>query len=272
MWGGSRRSLRYNSMNISIIQSGIAWEDKEKNLLDYYRLLSPLQGKTDLAVLPETFTTGFSMRVPHLAETNTGNTVQTLLRWAAELGFAIAGSFLAKNPDGKLFNRGFFVTPEGETYFSDKRHLFCLSEENERLTPGKNYSIIPYRGWNIRLIICYDLRFPVWIRNRKEEYDLLLCVANWPQTRIRVWDILLKARAIENLCYVCGVNRTGFDGDAIPHPGHSVIVDYKGNCILDAGQNPETVLTQQICKEELKDFRHRFPAGKDADCFEIIEN
>jgi len=259
-------------MNISIVQSDIVWEDKEKNLQNYYRLLSPLQGKTDLAVLPETFTTGFSMCVSHLAETNTGTTVQTLLQWANELGFAIAGSFLAKNPDGKLFNRGFFITPEGETYFSDKRHLFCLSEEKDWLTPGKNYSIIPYQDWNIRLIICYDLRFPVWIRNRESEYDLLLCVANWPQARAKVWDILLKARALENACYVCGVNRTGVDGNNIPHQGDSVVVDYKGNCILDAGQNPEAILTCNIHKEDLEDFRLRFPVGKDADCFKIIEN
>ena len=260
-------------MNISIIQSTIAWEDKEKNLKHYHRLLFPLKGKTDLAVLPETFTTGFSMNVPHLAETNTGNTVQILLQWANEWGFAIAGSFLAKNTDDRLFNRGFFITPEGETYFSDKRHLFCLSEENEQLTPAENYLIIPYQGWNIRLIICYDLRFPVWIRNRgNSEYDLLLCVANWPQARAQVWDILLKARAIENGCYVCGVNRTGVDGNEIPHPGNSVLLDYKGNCLLEAGQHLETVLTQRICKEDLEDFRHRFPAGKDADCFKIIEN
>ena len=259
-------------MNISIVQSNIVWEDKEKNLRNYYRLLLPLRGETDLAVLPETFTTGFSMRVPHLAETNTGNTVQTLLQWANELDFAIAGSFLAKNPDGKLFNRGFFITPEGETYFSDKRHLFCLSEESETLTPGENYSIIPYQGWNIRLIVCYDLRFPVWIRNRENEYDLLLCIANWPQARAKVWDVLLKARAIENLCYVCGVNRTGLDGNDISHQGNSVLVDYKGNYILEAGQNPESILTQYINKDDLEDFRRRFPAGKDADCFKIIEN
>ena len=259
-------------MNISIIQSGIAWEDKEKNLQYYRHLLSPLQGKTDLAVLPETFTTGFSMRALHLAETNTGNTVQTLLRWTHEWGFAIAGSFLAKNPDGKLFNRGFFITPEGEIYFSDKRHLFFLSEENEQLTPAPNYSIIPYRGWNIRLIICYDLRFPVWIRNRENEYDLLLCVANWPQSRAKVWEILLKARAIENVCYVCGVNRTGVDGNEIPYQGDSVLLDQKGNCILDAGQHPETILTHCIQKDDLDDFRLRFPAGKDADRFKIIEN
>jgi len=259
-------------MRISIVQSGIVWEDKDKNLQDYYRLLLPLQGKTDLAVLPETFTTGFSMHIPHLAETNTGNTIQTLLKWTNEWGFAIAGSFLAKNEDGKLFNRGVFITPEGETYFSDKRHLFCLSEEKEQLTPAKNYSIIPYRGWNIRLIVCYDLRFPVWIRNRKNEYDLLLCVANWPQTRIGVWDVLLKARAIENVCYTCGVNRTGIDGNGVLHSGHSVLTDYKGNYMLDAEENPETVITQSICKEDLENFRNRFPVERDADCFKITEN
>ena len=256
-------------MNISIIQSGIVWENIDENLQQYYRLLSPLKGKTDLAVLPETCTTGFSMRAPHLAEPNDGNTMQTFRKWANELDFAIAGSFIAKELDGRMFNRGFFITPEGENYFSDKRHLFRMSEESELLNPGTDYSLITYKGWNIRLIVCYDLRFPVWIRNKANEYDLLLCVANWPQARSQVWDILLKARAIENGCYVCGVNRTGIDGNGISHQGNSVIVDYKGTILLDAGQNPEATLTTTIHKDKLEDFRKRFPAWMDADFFKI---
>jgi predicted amidohydrolase len=261
-----------NNLRISIIQSEIAWEDKEKNLRDCYSLISSLKGKSDLAVLPEMFTTGFSMNAAPLAETNTGNTVQSLQVWSKELNLAISGSFLAKDSDNRLYNRGFFITPEGMSYFSDKRHLFRMSEENTVFTPGKSVSNISYKGWNIRLIICYDLRFPVWIRNRENEYDILLCAANWPAPRAAVWDALLKARAIENVCYVCGVNRTGEDGNGFFYQGGSVLVDYKGRVILEAEQKRESVLTVILNKEELQAFRNKFPVWKDADSFELLEN
>jgi predicted amidohydrolase len=258
-----------NDLRVCIVQFDIAWEDKTKNLETCYRLLSPLKGKVDLAVLPETFTTGFSMNALHLAESNEENTIQTVRTWAKEWDMAIAGSFLAKDADGKFFNRGFLITPEGETYFSDKRHLF--REEGKLLTPGKSYVIIPYKGWNIRLIVCYDLRFPVWIRNKANEYDLLLCVANWPKARAHVWNTLLRARAIENLCYVCGVNRMGTDGEGISHQGESIALDYKAYPVMEAGQEEKCIIST-IKKEPLQDFRRKFPVWKEADFFKITEN
>ena len=257
-----------NELRVSCIQSSIVWENKTQNLNDFFASISPLKGLSDLVVLPETFSTGFSMQVEHLAETNDGNTIQTIQQWAKELNFAIAGSFLAKDADGRLFNRGFFVTPENETYFSDKRHLFRMAEENNLFTAGNSDTVIPYKGWNIRLIVCYDLRFPVWIRNKNNEYDLLLCVANWPQVRANVWNILLQARAIENLCYVCGVNRVGEDGNEISYQGDSFLLDYKGNAIVQAGKNQSVVVTGSIYKDKLEAFREKFPAWKDADSFE----
>jgi predicted amidohydrolase len=256
-----------NTLRVSMIQSGIAWEDKAKNRQDFERLLAPLKGVSDLAVLPEMFTTGFSMNIQQLAESDTCTTVHILQQWAKSYDLAIAGSFPAKEADGRCFNRGFFITPEGETYFSDKRHLFRLSEEPHFFTSGQRYSVIPYKGWNIRLIICYDLRFPVWMRNTNNEYDLLLCVANWPQSRANVWNVLLQARAIENLCYVGGVNRTGTDGHGIVYQGESAVVDYKGNRMAEAGQQPEAVITAALNKDKLQDFRNKFPAWKDADSF-----
>jgi predicted amidohydrolase len=257
-----------DDLRVSIVQSEIVWENKEKNLENYYTLINPLKKKSDLVVLPEMFTTGFSMHAAPLAEIDTENTIQTIQLWAKELDLAVAGSFLAKDNDNKLYNRGFFITPDKMPCFSDKRHLFRMSEEDVIFTQGKSISLIPYKEWNIRLIICYDLRFPVWIRNRMNEYDLLLCVANWPQSRSNAWNILLKARAIENLCYVCGVNRTGKDAAGILYQGESVLLDYKGTIILDAGKQQEVILTATLNKKDLYSFRNKFPAWKDADSFE----
>ncbi|MCL1938863.1 MAG: amidohydrolase [Candidatus Azobacteroides sp.] len=261
-----------NELRLGIIQSGISWENKEKNLNDYEALISSLEGKADLAVLPEMFTTGFSMEAAYLAETNAGNTVQTIRAWTKKYDLAIAGSFLATESENRLFNRGFFITPEGESFFSDKRHLFRISGENEVFTAGKAQPIISWRQWNIRLIVCYDLRFPVWTRNKANEYDLLLCVANWPQTRAVVWNVLLRARAIENLCYVCGVNRIGKDAYDISYQGESTVLDYKGNSMLEAGKDTESALTISLSKEKIQAFREKFPVWKDADTFEIKEN
>jgi predicted amidohydrolase len=257
-----------NALRVSIVQSEIAWEDKAQNLQHFGNLLSDLKGKSDLAVFPEMFTTGFSMNAPELAENNAGNTVKNLQAWAKEYQFAITGSFLAKNDDGKLFNRGFFITPEGVTTFADKRHLFRMGGEEQVFSSTDSYPILSYHGWNIRLIVCYDLRFPVWMRNKDNEYDLLICVANFPASRAKVWDILLKARAIENQCYVCGVNRIGTDCTGLAHQGDSMVIDYKGEPILKAS-NQASILTATIEKEKLTAFRTKFPVWKDADSFEI---
>jgi predicted amidohydrolase len=259
-----------NDLKISLIQAGIFWEDKARNIQHYGNLLKKLSGESDLAVLPEMFSTGFSMQAPHLAETNEGATIQAIRDWAKDYDFAVCGSFLAKDDDsGPVFNRGFFIEPNGNEWFYDKRHLFRMGLEHDHFAAGNRIVTIPYKGWNIRLIICYDLRFPVWIRNRKNEYDILVCSANWPAVRVNVWQTLLCARALENQCYVCGVNRIGKDGGSVEHQGDSVIIDFKGNSILETVPNEETVVTGILSKAQLNHFRERFPAWMDADEFEI---
>lgn len=256
-----------NNLRISLFQSDINWENKEENLNDYGNQIGSLAGKSDLVVLSETFATGFSMHTTELAETNEGTIIQTVQSWASEYKIAIAGSFIASSYSGHFFNRGFFITPEKNSFFYNKRHLFRMGEENEQFTAGNQYEIFSYKGWNIRMIICYDLRFPVWARNRKNEYDLLICVANWPTSRSDVWKTLLKARALENQCYVCGVNRIGNDGNRIPHKGDSRLINFKGENIVKAPANEESLLTAEINKKELTDFRKKFPAWMDSDDF-----
>jgi len=259
-----------NELRISLVQAGIFWEDKNRNIEHYGNLLKGLSGKSDLAVLPEMFSTGFSMEASHLAETNEGTTVQTIHSWAKEYQLAVYGSFLAKDDSNRIFNRGFFIDPDGNEWFYDKRHLFRMGMEQKRFVAGNHRLTVPYKGWNIRLIICYDLRFPVWIRNRKNEYDVLVCSANWPAVRTNVWQTLLVARALENQCYVCGVNRIGEDGQQIKHQGESVLIDFKGNRMLESVLNEESVITGILRKSPLDDFRKKFPAWMDADEFEII--
>ena len=223
-------------MRVTLLQTDIVWEDKQENLRLLRRKLKALRGVAEIVVLPETFSTGFSMDSRRLAEPVSGVTIATLRQWAAEFQFAITGSYIACDeevdankdvvpiPDKSYYNRAFFLTPEGGAYYYDKRHLFRMGQETEHFTAGNQRPVISYRGWNILLLVCYDLRFPVWSRNVNNEYDLLIYVANWPVPRRRVWDILLQARALENISYVCGVNRIGTDGNQMLYNGGSVIV------------------------------------------------
>jgi len=259
-----------NDLRISLIQAGIFWEDKDRNIEQYGNFLKNLSGKSDLAVIPEMFSTGFSMQVSHLAETIERRTIQTIKSWTKEYNLAICGSFLAKNDSEQIFNRAFFITPDGNEWYYDKRHLFRMGLENQHFTAGERIVTVPYKGWNFRIIICYDLRFPVWTRNRKNEYDVLICPANWPAARANVWQTLLIARAMENQCYVCGVNRIGIDGQSIDHQGDSVLIDFKGNNMLETIPNEESVVTGILKKDLLENFRERFPAWLDADEFEIL--
>ena len=259
-----------NEFRISLVQADIFWEEKDRNIEHYGNLLKKLSGESDLAVLPEMFSTGFSMQASHLAETNNGATLQACRSWAKEYDLAVCGSFLAKDDDsGRIFNRGFFIEPGGNDRFYDKRHLFRMGLEQHHFTAGNKQVIIPYKGWNFRLIICYDLRFPVWIRNRKNEYDVLICPANWPSARAKVWQTLLPARALENQCYVCGVNRIGKDGQGTDHRGDSVLIDFKGNRIAETAADKESVVTCILLKDQLNHFHERFPAWMDADEFDI---
>lgn len=258
-----------DSLRISMIQSHIIWEDRDENLGYYGELLRRVSGKTDIAVFPETFTTGFSMEVERLADTMEGFTISAIKGWASKYNLAVAGSFIAKENE-KYFNRAFFITPEGEEYYYDKRHLFRMAGEDEHFTAGDKRTIITYKGWNICLQVCYDLRFPLWSRNVNNEYDLLIYVANWPEPRKKVWKALLPARAIENMAYVCGVNRVGIDGKGFTYRGDSMIFSPKGKKLADAGKREEITRTCTLSKSELEELRAKFPVWKDADAFSIL--
>lgn len=257
-----------DNLRISMVQSHIIWEDKEENLGYYGELLRRVKGKTDIAVLPETFTTGFSMDVEKLADTMDGRTIPTVKEWAGKYKLAVVGSFIAQE-DGHYFNRAFFVTPEGDVHLYDKRHLFRMAGEDHHFTAGDKRTIVPYKGWNICLQVCYDLRFPVWSRNKNNEYDLLIYVANWPEARKKVWKTLLQARAMENMAYVCGVNRVGIDGKGFLFQGDSMVISPRGKKLADAGKREEITRTCTLSHTELDDFRTKFPAWKDADPFSI---
>ncbi len=251
-----------------MIQSHITWEDRDENLGYYGELLRRVSGRTDIAVLPETFTTGFSMDVERLADTMDGPTVGAVKGWASKYRMAVAGSFIVKD-GGKYFNRALFITPEGEEHYYDKRHLFRMAGEDSRFAAGDKRTVVSYKGWNICLQVCYDLRFPVWSRNRGNEYDLLIYVANWPETRKRVWKTLLSARAIENMAYVCGVNRVGIDGKGFVYRGDSMVFSPKGKKLADAGKREEITRTCTLSHADLDELRAKFPAWKDADAFAL---
>lgn len=257
--------LQDRKLRISLVQYDIVWENKEANLHYVEDVVTSLAGKTDIVVLPEMFTTGFTMNSHKLSESNDGDTITLLKQWATEFDIAICGSFIAKEK-GHFFNRGFFISPESE-YFYDKRHLFRMGKEPEYFSPGDKRLIFEHKGFNICLLICYDLRFPVWARNINNEYDLIIYTANWPESRAKVWNTLLAARAIENISYVCGVNRIGKDGNDLVYKGDSKLIDAKGEVL--ASIKVDKVETVSISKDELDKFRNKFPVWKDADSFEL---
>ena len=255
-------------MRISLLQYDISWADKGANLQKVGAQIASLAGATDLVVLPEMFTTGFCTDQLELAESMEGETVQQLKNWATKHQLGIVGSFIATEND-KTYNRSFFVSPNGAISTADKRHLFSLGGEGNYFTAGDNPLLVNFMGFNIRVIVCYDIRFPVWSRNVNNAYDLLICVANFPKRRINDWDILLKARAIENQCYVCGVNRTGTDRAGIVYNGHSILMDAQANPILTFEEEKSCILTADLSLEQLQQHRTRFPFLQDADDFEL---
>ena len=256
------------SIRISIIQTDIVWENKQENLRLLHEKLQSLRGITEIVVLPEMFSTGFSMQSKMLAEPNSGATITTLKQWAAQFQLAVCGSYIATEND-QFYNRAFFLTPEGEEFYYDKRHLFRMGREAEHFSVGDKRLIIPYRGWNICLLVCYDLRFPVWSRNVNNEYDLLIYVANWPIPRRLVWDTLLRARALENQCYVCGVNRVGTDGYQLTYNGGSKVYSAFGEEIGSFPDGKEGITTVSVNLTALHQFREQFPVWKDADEFHL---
>ena len=261
-------------LRVTLLQTDIAWEDKEQNLHFLRQQLDALRGTTDLIILPETFSTGFTSHVQSLAEPITAATIGTLQQWATQYDVALTGSFLACD-DVQLhgeathyYNRAFFLTPDGCTYYYDKRHLFRLGGEGHSFTAGSQRPVISYRSWNILLQVCYDLRFPVWSRNQNNEYDLLLYMANWPASRRRVWDILLPARAIENQCYVVAVNRVGKD-PYCEYCGGSAVISPYGHTLAACADGQEECAGALIDMGELEAFRKKFPVLDDADEFSL---
>ncbi len=230
--------------------------------------LDALHGTTEIVVLPEMFSTGFSMRSRELAELLSGTTVRMLKELADEYRLALCGSFICSER-GNCYNRAFFITPEGEAYYYDKHHLFRMGNETEHFSAGNDRLIVSYHGWNICLLVCYDLRFPVWSRNVGNGYDLLIYVANWPQSRRSVWDTLLCARALENICYVCGVNRIGTDGNKLTYNGGSVVFSAKGETLASVPDGEEGVETVSLNLTALQQLRDKFPVWKDADAFRL---
>ena len=260
-------------MRISILQTDIVWENKQENLRRLREKLETLRGTTEIVVLPETFSTGFSMDTASLAEPTTGETIATLRQWSEEYRLALAGSYIAcetasEGRKPSYYNRAFFLTPEGNTYYYDKRHLFTYGGEHKEYTGGDRRVIAEYKGWRILLQVCYDLRFPVWSRNR-DDYDMILYVASWPTPRVEAWNALLKARAIENVCYVAGVNRVGDDPNC-NYCGGTVLLDFLGKPLADAGTGGQpATLSAEADKISLTTFREKFPALQDADPFTL---
>jgi omega-amidase len=254
-------------MKISVIQPDIAWEDKILNFRNLEGMISPLYTKTDIVILPEMFNTGFSMKPAELYESPEGETFRWMKDLASKGNFGVCGSYVVRE-DMHFFNRWVFVSDEGEAWHYDKRHLFSMGGEDSLFRAGNSRLVFRYRGVRITPNICYDLRFPVWTRNRSE-YDLIIYAANWPEIRRNVWNTLLKARAIENQCYVAGSNRTGTDGEGIKYCGDSMIVNPRGDLIEFAEGDEECSLTADISLTELDDFRKKFPVTNDADDFTL---
>jgi predicted amidohydrolase len=270
-------------LTITTLQTNLIWENKNANLQLLGEKINSLQEKTEIVILPEMFTTGFSMQPKLFAETMEGETVQWMKEVSSANKIILTGSLIIEE-EGKYYNRLIWMLPNGEYGYYDKRHLFGFAEEDKHYTAGNKRLIASVKGWKINLQICYDLRFPVWARNRittmeksmgeeiqsahdiRPEFDVLIYVANWPERRSHAWKTLLCARAIENQCYVIGVNRIGIDGNNISHSGNSLVIDPLGE-VLYHMVDEEDIFTITLQKEWLNEVRNKFPFWKDADDF-----
>ncbi len=269
-------------MRVTLIQTDLHWENPAANRDAFTKKLLPLAGQTDLVVLPEMFTTGFSMHPQDKAEVFPGITLDWMLSLSFEIDAAIVGSVMSL--ERRYSNRLIFAKPNGSYEYSDKRHLFRMAGEDKNYSAGEERVIIEWKGWRILPLVCYDLRFPVWSRNvnmikpqnkyatSKLEiaYDLLLYIANWPERRRQAWNTLLPARGIENLSYVAAVNRIGTDGTGLSYSGDSAVYDYLGNRISTVQPFTDCMETIELNKRSLDEFREQFPAWKDADGFEYF--
>ncbi|MCD6068304.1 MAG: amidohydrolase [Bacteroidetes bacterium] len=260
------------NIRISIIQTHLHWENTDANLGHFSKKLDAITEATDVIVLPEMFTTGFSIHREHTAEEQGGKGLQWMLQKAKEKNCDITGSIAVKE-GGNLFNRLYWVKANGSFQQYDKRHLFAMAGEDKHFTAGTKKIIVDVKGWKICPLICYDLRFPVWSRNawknKEAQYDVLLYVANWPEVRSYPWKQLLIARAIENQAYVIGVNRIGEDGNKFPHSGDSAVINPRGEILSKANANEDRIETLELSYDYLQEFRKLFPVGMDADAFTL---
>jgi omega-amidase len=260
--------LNIENLKITVFQAYLFWENADKNLQNIsLKLSSGVREKTDLIVLPEMFNTGFTMRAEEMAEEMDGKTMQWLSKTAASYECVITGSLIIKE-NGNFYNRMIWMKPDGEFQYYDKHHLFSMADENKHFEAGNEQLIVELKGWKIRLAICYDLRFPVWLRNKNAEYDILLLVASWPDKRSSHWRTLIHARAVENQTYVVAVNRVGHDGNQIYHSGHSMCIDPYGNTVYYKPED-EDLYTFSINYRELEKIRRQFPFLNDADNFNL---
>lgn len=256
-------------LRIALVQTDLYWKDRTANLAMLEEKIMNFDQRVDLIVLPEMFTSGFTMDAEDVAEPMNLYTCKWMKQIAAQTKAIITGSAVIKE-NGQYFNRFLWVEPSGKISWYDKRHLFRMAKEDAHYSMGKERKIFECKGWKILPQVCYDLRFPVWSRNRVEgeemEFDLMVYVASWPTPRVSAWDILLKARAVENLCYTVGVNRIGQDGNAVPYSGHSGVYDFKGEQLVFS-DNKDEVLFVNLDHSVLKEYRDKFPAWRDADRF-----
>ncbi|MBF8781869.1 amidohydrolase [Pseudomonas fulva] len=253
-------------LQVALVQTSLVWHDREANFVHFDMLLQQASGM-DLVILPEMFTTGFSMESERLAEPENGPTYAWMRSQAARLGAVVTGSLIVLAADGSHRNRLLWARPDGEILHYDKRHLFRMAGEHEHYTAGERQVRFELKGWRIRPLICYDLRFPVWSRD-PQDTDLLLYTANWPAARRHHWNRLLPARGIENLCYVAAVNRIGLDGKSFAYAGDSQVLDFQGETMLNAGE-ADGVFKVTLKAADLAAYRTRFPANLDADTFEL---
>lgn len=266
-----------SSLSITTIQTSLHWENKQANLQMLEEKISAIREKTEVVVLPEMFSTGFSMKPEELAETMDGETVEWMKQIASEKRIIVTGSIIiSERNNTNYYNRLIWMLPNGEYGVYDKRHLFAYAGEDDHYTAGSNRFIASVKGWKVNLQVCYDLRFPVWARQSSStdngpeaEYDILVYVANWPERRSNAWKTLLQARAIENQCYVVGVNRVGNDGNDIYHSGDSMIIDPMGE-VLYHKKDDEDVFTIVLEKSTLQSVREKLPFLKDADDFLLL--
>lgn len=256
-----------STLTLTLVQSELHWLDKDANLAMFDKKLAEIAANPDLILLPETFATGFAINLD-CAEPENGKVLRWLKAQAHKHNAVIAGSVLVVQGDKKA-NRFYWVKPNGEVNYYDKRHLFRLGSEGDYVVAGQARKTFEINGFKLLPQVCYDLRFPVFQRNNND-YDVMINVANWPAVRRHIWDTLLMARAMENLCYVVGVNRVGDDGNGVAHNGGTAVYDFKGDTLAKAKDNTQELLTVTLEKAPLEDFKTAFPAYLDADAFTLV--